>query len=182
MTDNKQADPSSTLKWVKKVLREYAYRLLSRRDYSAGDLEFRMMRRLSKIAKKVNIFAGERVISEILAELEEKNFVNDQRFAENFLASRKGRRGVNLIRQEMIKKGVGKELVNQVLSGVRSDEEAARALLERKSKNWTEEGYKVKQKALALLMRNGFEYDLARELVESWFSFKYNKSKLSEDE
>lgn len=180
MINKNSTEDSSLAKWVKKVLREYAYRLLAARDYSTRDLEFKLIRRLTKIAAKVGIFEAERLVSEILVELVEKNFLNDLRFTENYVSNRIQSKGIKRIQLELVKKGIKKELIAKVLSeSGGSQREVGEQLLLRKSKSWREtDQYKLKQKALGLLVRNGFEYEIARELVASWYKIKYNSAKI----
>jgi regulatory protein len=45
----------------------------------------------------------------------QKKFLNDRRFTENYVARRKDR-GVSLLRQELINKGVDTDIVDEILS------------------------------------------------------------------
>ena len=58
-----------------------------------------------------------------------------------------------------MKKGVSKEIIDEVLSG-RNDEEEARKMIAKKRGKYDDE------KLIAYLCRQGFSYDLVKRLVE----------------
>lgn len=170
---------SSLGSWLQKVLREYALKLLGARDYSTKTLSDKLKNQTRKIVKKVGIDESiqKEVIKELLEWLKLKKFLDDERYATRFVEGRLQRKGKRLIQMELVKKGIDKELISQVLElSTGSQSEVAERLLEQKSKNWRiDNEYKLKQKGLSLLMRNGFEYEISRELVERWFKKKYNE-------
>lgn len=170
---------SSIYPWLTKVLREYALKLLGARDYSTKSLTDKLRLRISKITKKIEIEESiqKESIADVLTWLEGKKWLDDERYASNYLAGRSHRKGMRVIQMELISKGIAKEIVDQLIDNSDGSQmEVAERLLLQKSKSWHEENtYRLKQKALGLLVRNGFEYDLSRELVDKWLENRYNK-------
>lgn len=111
-------DHSSTA-WTKKVLREYAYQLLSARDYSEKDLKFKLNRRLIKIRQKVEISDDMALglVADLVEDLKLKKFVDDRRLAENYSRNRLNSKGIKLITLELRRKGIDKDLIEEVIGG-----------------------------------------------------------------
>ena len=80
----------------------YALRLLRRRDYTMEELR-------TKLAAKFGA-----VPEGVLKQLAQKNFLNDRRFAENYVAKRRNR-GPIALRDEILARGVALDLVDEIL-------------------------------------------------------------------
>ena len=100
---------------------------------------------------------------DIISKLIEKGYLDDGRFAKWYVENRFVKKGVSQkrLRMELMKKGVAAGIIDEVLSS-RDDEEEIRKILARKRKK-----YDDPQKLIAYLCRQGFSYDLVRELVEN---------------
>lgn len=170
---------SSIGPWLHKVLREYSLNLLGSRDYSTKSLTDKLKLRIRKIIKKVAIDESiqQESLESVLAWLKSKKFLDDERYAKNYIEGRLHRKGARLIQMELMRKGIDKELISESLDlSTGSQIVVAEKLLDQKSKNWKrDDEYKLKQKALGLLMRNGFEYEISRVTVDKWFKKKYNE-------
>jgi SOS response regulatory protein OraA/RecX len=81
----------------------YALKLLGGRDYT-----------VQTIREKLALRFG-RVPEEVITQLCSKNFLNDRRFAQNYVARRKDRGRVSL-REELIARGVASDLADEILS------------------------------------------------------------------
>lgn len=99
---------------------------------------------------------------EIVSRLADRGYLDDRRFAEFWVENRFVKKGVSRkrLRMELAKKGVAKEIIDEVLD-VRDDEEELRKMIARK---WAK--YDDKQKLMAYLCRQGFSYDLVRNVID----------------
>lgn len=97
----------------------------------------------------------------ILERLVERGYVDDAKFARYYVENRFVKKGVSRkrLKMELMKKGISQEIIDEVL-GERNDEEEILKIIEKKRAKYTDE------KLVAYLCRQGFSYDLARDLVE----------------
>ncbi|MDO4742213.1 MAG: RecX family transcriptional regulator [Candidatus Saccharibacteria bacterium] len=102
-------------------------------------------------------------IDTIISRLEEKGYINDEKFAEYFIQNRSIRKGVSArkLKMELQKKGVSNEATRAVMSEVgRKDEEEILKIIARKRKKYDN------NKLIQYLCRQGFSFELAKEMVE----------------
>lgn len=113
------------------------------------------------------------LIEEVVTRLVEVGYLDDESFARSWVESRDRARprGETALRRELAQKGVGRQVVDEIMVerlGAATDGDpnlaAASALLERKRAALTREPdeRKRRQKAYALLARNGFDPDTCR--------------------
>ena len=141
---------------------EYAVSLLAQRPFARQEL----WDRLRRIGYRPN------VCDMALYKLERHGLLDDTDFARQWAASRAGRKlGPRRIRQELSRKGVSREDADQALEALDEDELreaavdlAARAL--RKAKPG-EDPRRVSQRVIAMLVRKGYDFSLAREALEA---------------
>jgi len=90
-----------------KAAQTQAVRYLARRSHSKKELETKLLQKG---------FAGQ-VIRQVIAELEEKKYLDDEAFLRSFIKDRLNfsRKGRNLIVQELLKKGYSREAAEDVL-------------------------------------------------------------------
>lgn len=103
--------------------------------------------------------------STIIQRLKSKNYLNDARFAEYYVENRFVKKGVSLkrLKLELLKKGVSKEIIEEVLADSdRNDEEELKKMIAKKRARYPDD-----EKLTQYLCRQGFQYDLVRELVRS---------------
>ena len=104
-------------------LKGRALRLLSGREHSRAELE----RKLASHEEE----PGQ--LRQVLDELQAKDFISDQRFAESVIHRRAGKLGAARIKQELQSKGVDGEWVSQAVSQLKTTELArAREVWHRK--------------------------------------------------
>lgn len=98
--------------------------------------------------------------NEIIQRLLDKKYLDDYRFAEWYVDNRFVKKGISMkrLRMELIKKGVAKEIIDEVIDG-RDDEEELRKMIARKRAKYDDE------KLLAYLGRQGFSYDLIKQVL-----------------
>jgi regulatory protein len=140
--------------------RNYAFLLLKFRLRSEKELAERLKR------KKFE----PRVISETLAFLKEKRFLDDRLFAKTWIEWRIAKPlGVIRLRQELRAKGIDKEIIDETLEEVKknySEESVVSGLAkERFKKLKGVERNKAKQRILGYLLRRGFSTDLVIEAI-----------------
>ncbi|SFB48858.1 regulatory protein RecX [Algoriphagus aquimarinus] len=108
---------------------------------------------------------------QLIAELIEEEFVNEERYARSFARGkfRLKKWGRNRIRMELKMREVSEELIRKGLSEI-DPEDYYDTLLTQTEKKWettTEsDAYKKKFKVTQFLMNKGFEMDLIKEAIE----------------
>jgi len=103
---------------------------------------------------------------EILDLLIQKKFLNDRRFTENYVAKRKNR-GPSLIREELMQKGVPRELVDEILS--RAEFPSLKQAVAAKMSDWKLRVPLQSRDAARLfraLVRLGYDEDAIQEEIE----------------
>jgi regulatory protein len=152
-------------------LKDSAFRLLGMRHHSKYEIAQKLIRK-----------GFERQgVETILNELVEKGFLNDTEFAKAYFTERQNKKrvGINKIRAELIKKGIDKKIIEDLLAVEDSSisEETAFELASKKLKSLIHkesDARKIKQKISASLFSKGFDFDLIRKTID--------KLNLSEDQ
>jgi regulatory protein len=121
---------------------------------------------------------GDEKLSEIVTErlietLKEKGMINDEEFAKAWVDSRRRskKKGMQAIKVELMKKGISREIINDKLQMINEDDEKslAQEALEKKVRVWRNlDGMEFKKKGIEFLIRKGFEYETAKEVVENY--------------
>lgn len=117
---------------------------------------------------------SEVVIDSLIQRLIQKDLINDQRFAKEWVEARRKsqKKGINAIKFELYQKGIARETIEEVVGGVRDGESEvvlAEQALEKKARVWQNlEKNQFKQKAVGFLMRKGFEYQVCKEVIEKF--------------
>ena len=158
-----------TLEWVllrPRSVREVRDYLLRKLKMSSSGRSSRPSSRGSSLRPRSNCGCPSEDIFElsgqVLERLVSRGYLDDRRFAEFWVENRFVKKGVSQkrLRMELAKKGVAKEIIDEVLD-VRDDEEELRKMIARK---WAK--YDDKQKLMAYLCRQGFSYDLVRNVID----------------
>jgi SOS response regulatory protein OraA/RecX len=132
----------------------YALNALKRRDHSIAQLREKLEARFGS--------APEEIIQQLL----NKNFLNDRRYAENYIARRKDR-GPALLREELTAHGVAGPLVDELLS--RAEWPSIRDTLADKMDGWKLRAPLQSRDAARLfraLLRLGYDEDAIREEIQ----------------
>jgi regulatory protein len=145
---------------VRKKLKplEYAFYLLKSRDRSIGEMKEKLKRRECTPEE----------INETIAFLLEKDFLNDQRFAENFVRFRKSIKptGEYYLRNKLLEKKISPDLIEKVLTeNADQESEVSEAAKYWMKKNQKVPREKIYQKLSRHLISRGFEWEKVREIV-----------------
>ena len=114
---------------------------------------------------------GELVVNATVNTLKKKGLIDDERFARDWMQARSKKYGPLRIKQELFKKGINREIIEEVISSgfMSHDQEVPQKLLEKKMKVWKNLPYlELKKKAYEYLLRRGFEYSIVKETVEKY--------------
>ena len=132
----------------------YAIKLLQGRDYT-----------LAALRHKLELKFGS-VPGEVIDELLRKKFLNDRRFAEEYVARHKDR-GNLLVREDLLKRGIEEPLINEILS--RTEWPSLKQALTDKMNQWHLRAPLQSRDAARLfrvLLRLGYDEDTIREELE----------------
>jgi regulatory protein len=139
--------------------REKALRFLSYRPRSIDEVRRNLWR------KEID----EAVIEKVVAYLRERELLDDRAFARYWVEQRETfkPRGRRALHQELRKKGVERQIIDDVLQSVNEREAAERAARKR-ARRWSHLPYDTfRQKLGGYLQRRGFDYEIVRSTIET---------------
>lgn len=112
-------------------------------------------------------------IAKIISRLVELKFINDLEFASFWVNSRN--KATRILKFELTQKGVAKEIIEKVLSGVsvaNKEEELIKKLIEKKKRSLKVlDSKKVHEKIVGYLLRKGFNYDQIKKYLNKNVEF-----------
>ena len=151
------------------ALFEYAVAALARKMRSVRDLK-RLMRSRAEEGD-----AGERAMDAVLARLKELNYLSDTRFAADYTRLRKENEkfGRRRVQQDLVQKGVHKELVASTIAEAYEDVDEvalAREYIARKrmKRPEGEDAKKQAARVMGRLMRAGFSAGAIFKVLREW--------------
>lgn len=142
-------------------MREAALTLIERRLRTRADIARRLRGRHYPVD----------IIEQVLDRLAEVGLVNDQAYAEAFLRDRRRfrPRSGRMLRTELRQRGVGDEEIEAAMAALAEDLDErglAAELLARRAGRWRREDPDARRRrAEALLRRNGFAWEVIREVL-----------------
>lgn len=136
-------------------LKGRALRLLGQREHSRAEL----LRKL-----RPHVQEGDD-LEAVLAELEEKDFISEERVVASVVNLRAGRMGAARIRQELQAKGVGGEVVQQALAQLQHTELARAREVWRRRFGEPAADPQERAKQVRFLMARGFSGDVVHRVV-----------------
>ena len=148
-------------------------------DFAVGTLARRMrtvrdLRRLMK-ARAEEGEAGEQAMDAVIVRLKEMNYLSDERFAADYTRLRKENEkyGKRRVQQDLMMKGVGKELVASTLDTAYEDVDEvvlARQYIARKRMKQPSgaDAQKETVRAMNRLMRAGFSSNAIFKVLRAW--------------
>lgn len=98
-------------------------------------------------------------------------YLDDERYAENFIRSRQGTKSRREIRAALMAKGVSGELIDQAFEACAQDggeEEAVRKILRKKRFDPLQTQEEDLRKIYGYLARKGFRYDTVRQVIQNY--------------
>lgn len=156
--------------------RGYAYRLLGRRLYTSWEIAEKLKNRGFEPSD----------ISRVLEELSSRNYINDLDFARAWITTRMRLKpkGENVLKAELLKKGIDKETVQQALDEVLKDYSQeglvlnlARQRIERLSAYGGKDqiSLKTRRKIFSFLRRRGFSSYIILKALRQIFKNDYHQ-------
>lgn len=120
------------------------------------------------LAKMRTAGFSEAVCQDALAYVKSFNYVNDYRYACNYINYRKATRSLKMLQMELSKKGVDKTLIDQAFEEEYQDtaeEEAVRREVMKKCKSIDDLTYEKRMKLSAALYRKGYNSSVVRKVL-----------------
>jgi len=113
-----------------------------------------------------------------LNELKEKNLINDKEFAKQYVDERLRRKKVGIIkiRSELLKKGINREIIDELLNGFEINDEMKENVFFIAEKKFNRlklrklDNKQIKQKLFSFLVNRGYDYDLINETINKIFN------------
>ena len=110
------------------------------------------------------------IIEKLISDFVSRKFLNDRQFAESWVENRllHRPRGPVVLQQELRKKGIDREIINEVLQDIQSTYEqielAKQALAKKKNYQNEKDSMKKRRKIFQYLAQKGFSPDIIREI------------------
>ncbi len=106
------------------------------------------------------------IISEVIAYIKSYHYIDDERYAVNYIRSRKDSKSKRQIYAELIQKGIEKMYIEQAFCEEYEDEEEAiRKAIGKKTKDISSMTEEEKMKLTSSLYRKGFPLDLIKKYI-----------------
>ncbi|MBI4039931.1 RecX family transcriptional regulator [Candidatus Daviesbacteria bacterium] len=149
-------------------LMERMYGLFSFRARSEKEIRDYLKRKNFQAKIKDGEEISDLVTEFLMSRLKQKGLINDLEFAKSWVDARRKskQKGIRALKAELWQKGINREIIDQVVQAG-GEEELAQIALAKKVKQW--EGLprlEFKKKAIEFLMRRGFSYNVASDVVE----------------
>jgi regulatory protein len=131
------------------ALQKYIFSLLGKREYSTKKLKQKSLEKGYSLEE----------VGEVIQWMEERNFVNNHRFAEIIIRSYHGKKGKVWIARKMMEKGIEPEVSSPLLDEYEeeiSEETWDKVKRKYKFENLDDLEYKERAKVYSWLQRNGF--------------------------
>ncbi|HJV45378.1 MAG TPA: RecX family transcriptional regulator [Bacillota bacterium] len=147
----------------KNRIRHYAYSYLSHSPRTAKEL----------LNYLVNKGFTEKDCLDIVGDCKKEGYINDESYSEQWIESRKRSRprGKNLIKMELMNKGIEESIVEQQIKKAVSgedEEEMIHSLIEKKLKCAKfENSYELKKKLIPYLQRKGFSFEQILRVINT---------------
>jgi regulatory protein len=143
--------------------RQYVLNLLSRRLYTNHEVRTKLTQ------KGYESF----IIEKLITDLESKKLLNDSQFAQSWIEDRIAHRprGPAILRQELLRKGIARELITELLKSLQSTDDqiilAEKALLKKKAYCKESDPRVRKRKIYQYLAQKGFSPSVIQEIVRN---------------
>ena len=163
--DQEEIKRATCLEQIKEA-RDYAFLLLSYRARSCQEITERLLRK--KYQREI--------IQEVVEELKRLHYLDDRAFAIEWAESRlRQKRGKRLIRQELLKKGIEKEVIDDSIAesfekiATNEDELAWQAIERRIPRYQKLEKSKAYRRIKDFLIRRGFSIETTENTLDKFF-------------
>jgi regulatory protein len=95
-------------------------------------------------------------------------YINDDSYCESYISTYKNKKGKRKLLQELLIKGIKKEIIEKHLSVLESQDSAINLLCDKFVKN-KEKTLEIKQKLYRHLLSKGFSYDEINSVINNWY-------------
>lgn len=131
------------------------------------DLLLKMDQSEKELRRKLALkYYPETVIDEAVSYVKKYNYINDERYAKNYVSYRSGGKSKKQVKMELQLKGIDKEKVEELVSESFDEEEALVKLIKKKIGFKTALDRTEMRKLMAYLYRRGFEGELIRTKIK----------------
>lgn len=152
-------------------LLQYALRILVNKRYTSHEMDTK----LRAYSEKRSLDSGE--IKRVISRLVELKYINDMQFINDYISDRFQfkPRGLRLIRQELMKKGLSNDMMDKCLHDTYGEDgideaDMATRLLEKKQNIFSKvDGIKRKQKIFTFLYSKGFMGDSIYKAMDNCY-------------
>ena len=110
------------------------------------------------------------VVDDAINYVKKFNYINDERYAENYLNYRGKSKSSRQLKMELKSKGIDSSIIESLMNDERSDEEALYNLLRKKIKNPEEMDDEKIRKIYAYLYRRGFSSEMINSGLRDYLS------------
>lgn len=171
---------------LEKLLFEAGVGKLMQRMYALFDRRLRSEKEIKDYFKNLSFkrkIKGQEEISDtainlVVEKLKQKKLLNDEEFAKAWVESRSKKRGIKVLKSELYKKGINRDIIEVEAGSLESEQEniAKDLLLKRLHRFKSLPVLDIKRKAYEFLLRKGFEYEIVKEVVEKLMKKEYTIS------
>ncbi|NWG27884.1 MAG: regulatory protein RecX [Ignavibacteriaceae bacterium] len=153
-------------------IKQRAFRLLGRRQHSSSELRRKLW----------NKNYEQKLIDEVIQDLKNNSYLNDEDFIREFMAEKSKSKGwsTKRIKTELLKRGIDNKLIDEMLNGQPNDLDFNNAIILAKKKYEVLQKRNLEPKAIriklsAFLFSKGFDYDLIKEVCGKLLTDKQNE-------
>lgn len=141
----------------------------------AKNLALKLLNRYDKTCKEMKKYLSSKNISEevsnkVIEYLCTYNFLNDHRYARNYIRKNMSKYGEKKIFFDLVLKGLDKEFLKEEFLKISDGEkiEVGIKICQKKydSIKGKYEGFKIKHKLFCHLITKGYDYDMANQIIE----------------
>lgn len=127
-----------------------------------NDKELKNRQKELKIKTKILPEISDENVKKVLERLEERGYIDDEKFAKFYLENRNLKKGISekRLKLELKNKGISEEIIENVFAdNPRNEEEEIKKIIAKKQNKYDE------KKLINYLVRQGFDYQLSQNLV-----------------
>lgn len=151
---------------LKEKLLDRVYRFLAIRNRSEKEVRDYLLKKLQKYQSSSPSIE---FVNEIVNQLKEEGLINDLEFIEWWVEQRSAfkPKGVYALKQELLQKGINKDLVDQYFQDCPQNEsQLAEEALKKKIRLWQNlSSEKRKEKMINFLRRRGFGFEVIKNFI-----------------
>ena len=140
-------------------LKKRALYYLGKRDYSRVELG----RKILTYSESLEVSKAD--LESVLNELEEKDWLSDDRFSEQFVLSKKRKFGARKIAHELKLRGVDESIISRALRGIKDDEFLLAKKIWEKKFNQIPITIDEKAKQIRFMQSRGIEVAIINQIV-----------------